>query len=53
MMGVKVGVNGFGRVGRLAFRELFDAGEVQVVWINEVKGGARCAAHLLELDTVH
>jgi glyceraldehyde 3-phosphate dehydrogenase len=52
MGGVRVGINGFGRVGRLAFRELFDAGNVDIVWINEINGGVKCAAHLLEFDTV-
>jgi glyceraldehyde 3-phosphate dehydrogenase len=49
---VRVGINGFGRMGRLSFRELFDAGQVDIVRVNEVKGGVRCAAHLLEFDSV-
>jgi glyceraldehyde 3-phosphate dehydrogenase len=52
MENVRVGINGFGRIGRLVFRELFDAGNVDIAWINEVKGGVKCAAHLLEFDTV-
>jgi glyceraldehyde 3-phosphate dehydrogenase len=49
---VRVGINGFGRIGRLSFRELFDAGNVEIVWVNEIKGGVKCAAHLLEFDSV-
>lgn len=48
----RVGINGFGRIGRLAFRELHDAGVVDVIWVNEVKGGVKCSAHLLEFDSV-
>ena len=40
-------------MGRLAFRAAWDCTEVQVVHINEIKGGAATAAHLLEFDSVH
>jgi glyceraldehyde 3-phosphate dehydrogenase len=55
-MSVRVGINGFGRVGRLALRAAFDRPEfaaLPIVHINEVKGGAKTAAHLLEFDSVH
>lgn len=52
-MKIKVGINGFGRMGRLALRAAWDWPEFEIVHINEIKGGAECAAHLLEFDSVH
>lgn len=52
MAKVRVGISGFGRIGRLSFRVLFDADQVEIVWVNEIKGGVTCSAHLLEFDTV-
>lgn len=52
-MSVKVGINGFGRMGRLVVRALQQHPGLQLVHINEVKGGITTAAHLLEFDTVH
>ncbi len=49
----RIGINGFGRMGRLAFRALWDCPEVSIVHVNEIKGGAATAAHLLEFDSVH
>lgn len=50
---VRLGINGFGRMGRLAVRALRHHPELQLVHVNEVKGGPATAAHLLEFDTVH
>ncbi len=50
---IRVGINGFGRMGRLALRAAWDWSEFEIVHINEIKGGAECAAHLLEFDSVH
>jgi glyceraldehyde 3-phosphate dehydrogenase len=50
---MRVGINGFGRMGRLGFRAAWDWPEFEIVHINEVKGGSECAAHLLEFDSVH
>jgi len=50
---IKVGINGFGRMGRLGFRAGFDHEEYEIVQLNEHKGTAETAAHLLEFDTVH
>jgi len=50
---IRVGINGFGRMGRLALRAAWDWPELEIVHINEIKGGAECAAHLLEFDSVH
>ncbi|MGD1090928.1 MAG: ArsJ-associated glyceraldehyde-3-phosphate dehydrogenase [Bryobacteraceae bacterium] len=50
---VRVGINGFGRMGRLAFRAAWDLPDISVAHINEIKGGSATAAHLLEFDSVH
>ena len=50
---VRIGINGFGRMGRLAFRVAWDSTDLKIVHINEVKGGPVAAAHLLEFDSVH
>ncbi len=52
-MAVRVGINGFGRIGRLALRAGWGYPELEFVHINEIKGGAVTAAHLLEFDSVH
>ena len=52
-MTIRLGINGFGRMGRLAVRALHQHPDLQLVHINETKGGARTAAHLLEFDSVH
>jgi glyceraldehyde 3-phosphate dehydrogenase len=59
-----VGINGMGRIGRLALRAALgglprDPGDprrdtsLDIVHVNEVKGGAAATAHLLEFDSVH
>jgi glyceraldehyde 3-phosphate dehydrogenase len=52
-MAIRVGINGFGRIGRLDFRAAWGWSELEFVHINEVKGGAEAAAHLLKFDSVH
>lgn len=52
-MSIRVGINGFGRMGRLALRAAWNWPEFEIVHINEIKGGIECAAHLLEFDSVH
>jgi glyceraldehyde 3-phosphate dehydrogenase len=52
-MTVRIGINGFGRIGRLVARAMQHQTGVEVVHVNEVKGGVEAAAHLLEFDTVH
>ena len=49
-MAVKVAINGFGRIGRLAFRQMFDAEGYEVVAINDLTSPAMLA-HLLKYDT--
>ena len=50
---MRIGINGFGRMGRLSFRAAWDWPEFDIVHINEIAGGPETAAHLLEFDTVH
>lgn len=49
-MTVKVGINGFGRIGRLAFRRIQDVEGIEVVAINDLTD-AKTLAHLLKYDT--
>lgn len=60
---MKIGINGMGRIGRLALRAAMGAAErqsddprahnrLEVVHVNELKGGAAATAHLLAFDTV-
>ncbi|MDF1583740.1 MAG: ArsJ-associated glyceraldehyde-3-phosphate dehydrogenase [Methyloprofundus sp.] len=52
-MTIKVAINGFGRMGRLALRAAWDWPEFEIVHINEKAGDAATAAHLLNFDSVH
>mgnify|MGYP002553204531 CR=1 FL=1 len=49
-MAVKVAINGFGRIGRLAFRQMFGAEGYEVVAINDLVD-AKMLAHLLKYDS--
>ena len=51
-MTVKLGINGFGRIGRLVFRAALKNPEVEVVAINDLTNAATMA-HLLKYDSVH
>ena len=51
-MGVRVGVNGFGRIGRVFFRAALQAPELEVVAVNDL-ADAKTLAHLLKYDSVH
>ncbi|OXX33911.1 glyceraldehyde-3-phosphate dehydrogenase, partial [Vibrio sp. V09_P4A23P171] len=51
-MSIKVGINGFGRIGRLALRASFDWPEIEFIQINDVAGDAATLAHLLEFDSI-
>ena len=61
---MRVGINGMGRMGRLALRAASGAipraegdpraeNRLDVVHVNEIKGGAAATAHLLEFDSIH
>ena len=49
-MSVKVAINGFGRIGRLAFRQMFGAEGYEVVAINDLTS-PKMLAHLLKYDS--
>ncbi|HEX9974309.1 MAG TPA: type I glyceraldehyde-3-phosphate dehydrogenase [bacterium] len=51
-MAIKVGINGFGRIGRLVFRVLMDRKDFEVVKINDITT-ASTLAHLLKYDSIH
>ncbi|MGL6290135.1 MAG: type I glyceraldehyde-3-phosphate dehydrogenase [Silanimonas sp.] len=54
-MAIKVGINGYGRIGRNVLRALYEAqrnGEIQIVAINDL-GDAETNAHLTQYDTAH
>lgn len=50
---VRVGINGFGRIGRLALRAAFGSDEFEFVMINDPGGDGNLMAHLLEFDSTH
>jgi len=61
---MRVGINGMGRIGRLALRASFGAmdrpaedprcgNRLDVAHVNEIKGDPEVAAHLLEFDSLH
>jgi glyceraldehyde 3-phosphate dehydrogenase (phosphorylating) len=51
-MAVKIGINGFGRIGRLVFRKLLSEGGFDIVAINDITD-AKTLAYLLKYDSVH
>lgn len=51
-MAIKIGINGFGRIGRLVFRVLVDHPDVEIVKINDLTDNATLAT-LLKFDTAH
>ncbi len=52
-MAIRVGINGFGRMGRLTLRAAWGNPELQFVHINDPAGDAATLAHLLNFDSVH
>ncbi len=52
-MTARIGINGFGRMGRLALRAAWGWPDLEFVHINETKGGSEVGAHLLTFDSVH
>lgn len=51
-MTTKVGINGFGRIGRLAYRAMVNDPDIEVVAVNDL-GDIPTMAHLLKYDSVH
>lgn len=52
-MSIKIAINGFGRIGRLALRAAWHWPELEIVHINECAGSAQSAAHLFKFDSQH
>ena len=52
-MTLRVGINGFGRMGRLTLRAAWDNPDLQFVQINDPAGDAATLAHLLAFDSIH
>lgn len=52
-MTIKIGINGFGRIGRLVLRAAFDWPDVEFIHINDNAGNPATLAHLLNYDSVH
>lgn len=52
-MSPRVGINGFGRVGRLVLRAAWEWPELSFTHVNELHGDASTAAHLLTFDSIH
>ena len=50
---MRIGINGFGRIGRLVFRALWGRPGIELVHVNDPAGNAQAGAHLLEFDSVH
>ena len=50
---MRIGINGFGRIGRLVFRALWGRPGIELVHVNDSAGDAATAAHLLAFDSVH
>jgi len=53
MTTTRIGINGFGRIGRLAVRGLQGRSDLELVHVNDPNFDAATAAHLLQFDTVH
>ena len=52
-MTIRIGINGFGRMGRLTLRAMFEKADVVIQRINDPAGDAATLAHLLNFDSVH
>ena len=52
-MTIKIGINGFGRMGRLSMRAAYDWEDIDIVQINDPAGNAETLAHLMTFDSVH
>ena len=48
-----IGINGFGRMGRLGIRAAWDNPGITFTHINEIAGDATTSAHLLKFDSIH
>ena len=51
-MAIRIGINGFGRIGRLVFRAATQHGEIEILAVNDL-ADAKTLAHLLKYDSIH
>lgn len=51
-MTIKIGINGFGRMGRLSMRAAFDWDDIEIIQINDPAGNAETMAHLMTFDSI-
>ncbi len=51
-MGIKIGINGFGRIGRLVFRAAQERNDIEIVGINDLID-VEYMAYMLRYDTMH
>ena len=51
-MAIRIGINGFGRIGRLVYRATFESGDFEIAAVNDLVD-ADNLAYLLKYDTVH
>ncbi len=51
-MSIKIGINGFGRIGRILFRAAIKNPEIEILAINDLMD-IKTLAHLLKYDSVH
>ena len=52
-MSIKVGINGFGRIGKLAFQAALEKGDVDIIAINDPFIAADYMAYMVKYDTIH
>ena len=52
-MSIKVGINGFGRIGKLAFQAALEKKEVEIVAINDPFIDSEYMAYMVKYDTMH
>ena len=52
-MTIKIGINGFGRMGRLTLRVLWEMPNIEIIQINDPAGDCATLAHLLNFDSIH
>ena len=52
-MARRIGINGFGRMGRLVVRALAHHSDLELVHVNEINGDVDTAAHLMMFDSIH
>ena len=53
MNSMRIGINGFGRIGRLVFRALWGRENITIAHVNDCAGDPAAAAHLLQFDSCH